>query len=185
MKLGTFNHLSPSSPIFSSFPPLLELFLIRFEEQFPSAEATSGRHRLRQRCESLTIPSSNQKRLVPRIFFESRRFNLSNNDGVIARAAFVCPWRSPSKPVLPSQRIRLPRLRKPDSNSSNRNRLVPPLFLKSPQIKNSNLMLIFRPSLPSFFSLLSASRDFLTIHHSPFTMIHSSNLQLSTFNLCP
>ena len=138
MKLGTFNHLSPSSPIFSSFPPLLELFLIRFEEQFPSAEATSGRHRLRQRCESLTIPSSNQNGFVPRIFFESRRFNLSNNDGVIARAAFVCPWRSPSKPVLPSQRIRLPRLRKPDSNSSNRNRLVPLLFLKSPQINLSS-----------------------------------------------
>ena len=170
MKPGTFNHLSPSSFLFSSFPPLLELFLIRFEKQLPP------------------FPPSNRKGFVPRIFFESRRFNLSNNDGVIARAAFVCPWRSPSKPVLPAQRIRLPRLRKLDSNSSNRNRLVPPLFLKSPQINLSSgegassphrplqghesleyLMLIFRPSIPLSFpsSPHPVISSPFTIHLSP------------------
>ena len=110
----------------------------------PLAEPTSSRHRLCRRPESPALQIQE---------------SLENNSGVIARAAFVCPWRSPRKPVLPSQRIHPPRLRKPDSNSSDQNWFVFLLFLKSPQINLSNLTLIF-PDHSTFNYLITQLPNF-------------------------
>ena len=117
-----------------------------------SCEGASSPHRTYRRRESPMHNSPtwnfpNQNGIVPRIFFESRRFNDSHNsrDSVIARTAV---FSRPTKQSFVSGRLpqadaRCPRNDTVIKNSPNQKRFDPQLFLKSPQINNSHLPLIF------------------------------------------
>jgi hypothetical protein len=110
-----------------------------------------------------SIHSPDQRLFVPIYFKKSTRYHVSLCEGVSS------PRRTHRRRESPMHNSPTWNLKLGTWSSSNRNRLVPLLFLKSPQINNSNLALIFLPPRPSV-RFASASHDFLTIlhYHDPF-----------------
>jgi hypothetical protein len=102
-----------------------------------------------------SIRSPTQRSFVPIYLKESTRYHISNVSGVTlapacnAGVARVLPKQSPGTTRQAFSRIPPPHtdrhhlFKTTTWISSNRKRLVPQLFLKSPQINNSNLVLIF------------------------------------------